>query len=138
MKVPSFNLRFHSKGKMQNTYLAPRVKRQTPNPYKTQIGRSHSTEHKLKAAALCNLHGISWVVPLTSLEPYKHRKRVCLLCKVCLHHGIRSATQWGCSNCGCEFHITPCTWGSNRSTVSCADAAHQQNKINIDDLTVIK
>ena len=141
MTAPTMELRYRARKRKREgppPIKKPRIVRQTVNPFRTSIGSGHSAEHKLKAAALCSTHGICRMVPFRSMKRYKDIPSTQLYCKLCLHRGFRSRTTWGCLSCGCELHIRPCLTGSNKATISCADAAHQQEKINIDNLTVTK
>ena len=141
MHAPKMNLRYRgqSKKNVDPVIDASRPKRQTVNPYKTEVGSSHKYERKLKAAAVCSKHGIKRMVPICKLEKYRHNLNAKLACKLCSFRGIHQFTTWACISCGAELCIFP-RYGNNRypNLISCADAAHQQDKINISDLTVKK
>ena len=140
MRAPKLDLRQRCRRKSKSKVVLgnlAEVHRQTKNPYKTEIGSNHSAARKLKSAAICTKHGIRRMVQLKNLNKY-HSEDPKVLCKLCLHRGIRRYTRWGCLGCGCELCIKVCVDAKNRSPLSCADAAHQQNRINIDDFTVKK
>lgn len=141
MNAPKMDLRYRARKRKREKIppvQIPRAVRQTVNPFRTTIGSGHNTERKLRAAAICRKHGICRMVPFSSLPRYRNIPSTQLYCKLCLHRGVRSRTTWGCLSCGCELHVRPCSTGSNKTPISCADAAHQQDKISIEDLTVRK
>ena len=120
--------------------IAPRPKRQTVNPYRTEVGSAHAYEHKLKTAAVCTKHSIRQMVPLNCLPKYRDFTHPQLFCKLCLSRGIKRHTSWACNSCGCELYIRVCSTGKNRypNIISCADAFQQQDKINITNLTFMR
>ena len=129
--------------RLRNPRISPDISvkpsRHVENPFKTKVGSSHGFQRKLRAAAACRDHGVQRMVPLSMLPQYQeatYAKQ--LLCKLCLSRGIRQLTSWACITCGAELCIVPQDTGSNRypNLISCADASHQQNKINIENLTV--
>jgi len=144
LHAPGMELRYYnpksSKPAEPVQVIAPRSKRQTANPYRTEDGSAHSYQHKLKAAAVCTEHSIRRMVPLNCLPKYRDITNPQLFCKLCLSRGIKKRTSWACNSCGCELCIRVCTTGKNKypNIISCADAAHQQDKINITNLTIMK
>ena len=115
-----------------------RLQRQTKNPYATPVGSGHLWLTKLKAAAVRCKHGSCRVLPPRTMSKYKGDLHPQLKCSVCLSKGIHQRTTYACQTCGIAVCIVPRNWGDNKSDISCADAAHQQSKINITNLTVMK
>ena len=145
MHAPSLDLRHRPAKGSANIKLAAKparskVVRQTVNPFKTEVGSSHGFKRKLEAAAVCCTHGVMRMVPLQMIPKYQDVPTKHLLCKLCLSRGIKQHTSWACISCGAELCNVPRTMGKNRypNIISCGDAAHQQHKINIADLTLKK
>ena len=141
LHAPDMKLRYYQHRKFTPLVPSPEIPRafrQTTNPYKTMIGSRHAAEYKLKAAAVCSNHSIRRMVPISMIDRYSENASANLLCKLCLSRGIRQTTTQACLSCGCELCVRPRETGQNRVWISCADAAHQQAKIDISNLKVKK
>ena len=114
--------------------------KQTPNQYKTEVGSRHHYSRKLKGAAACLEHSVMRAVPLNMLPKYQNSKNPQLLCNLCQSRGISQKTSWCCISCGGALCIHPRDWGTNRfpNLISCMDAAHQSQKIDLTNLNQIR
>ena len=112
--------------------------RATLNPYATEVGNRQNPEKSLQAAAVCSKYSIRRMIRIDQHPKYRNKKRCRLLCQLCLRNGHKKETRWCCQPCGGAYCIEPPTWGQGRypNKLSCMDAAHQPEKVDLRTLKV--